>query len=166
VGHSKALVPLVLALLCASCASLPAPLDRPFRKPGQKLEDFPAAVSTQYGCDKKKLPWFKLESLEIWPKRLTAGSELGHRMVYVLCTAGPTDVVTGRLETRILYRGAAAFKDAQPAYDLRPGRWVVDVFVKVPPEAVDGLYALELEFTSPSVHFEQNDAFAVEAAQK
>jgi len=166
VGHSKALIALAMAVLCAACASLPAPLDRPFRKPGQRLADFPQAVSDEYGCAAKKLPWFKLESLEIWPKRLTAGSELGHRMVYVLCTAGPTEVVTGRLETRILHRGSAVFGDAEPNYDLRPGRWVVDVFVQVPAQAVDGLYALELEFTSPAIRFEKNDAFAVEAAPK
>ncbi|MGH2898919.1 MAG: hypothetical protein ACRDMZ_09620 [Solirubrobacteraceae bacterium] len=165
-GHSKAVVPLVLALLCAGCASLPGGLDRPFRKPGQKLADFPAAVSAQYGCDQKKLPWFKLESLEIWPQRLTAGSELGHRMVYVLCTAGPSEVVTGKLETRILHRGAAVFSDAQPNYDLRPGRWIVDVFVKVPAEAGDGLYSLSLDFKSPAVQFTQSEDFAVEAGPK
>lgn len=149
-----------------ACAELPAPLDRPFREPGEKLVDFPAAVSREFGCAKRKLPWFKLEEIEVWPKRLEPGDELGHRMVYVLCTAGTTKVVTGRLDTRVLFRGEAIVSDPQLAYDLRPGRWRVDVFVKVPKGAANGVYALELEFVSPDVRFRGSESFAVEGAAK
>jgi len=165
-GHPTALAALAVALLCAACAQLPAPLDRAFRQPGQKLATFPEAVREEYACAQQKLPWFKVEKLEVWPKRLQPGDELGHRMVYVLCTAGPTDVVTGRLDTRILFRGKPIESSPDKSYDLRPGRWVVDVFVTVPPEAPDGLYALELAFTSSAVRFSQSETFAVEAARK
>lgn len=164
-GHPKAVVAFALALLSAACASLPAPLDRPFRTPGQKLSDFPEAVASEFLCSEQKLPWFKLEKVEIWPKRVHPGGEVGHRMVYVLCTSAPTEVVTGRLEMRILHRGKPIGFVPEPTYDLRPGRWVVDVFVAVPPEAGDGLYALELDFESPAVHFAQSETFAVEAAK-
>jgi hypothetical protein len=97
---------------------------------------------------------------------LEAGKELGHRLVYVLCTEGPTDVVTGKLDTRIVYRGQAILKESNPSYDLRPGRWAIDVFVTVPATASDGLYALELDFKSPSVKFNRSETFAVEAATK
>jgi len=156
----------VLGALALACAQLPAPLDRPFREPGQKLVDFPAAVAKEFGCAKRKLPWFKLEQLEVWPKRLRPGEELGHRMVYVLCTAGPTKVVTGRLDTRVLFRGNAIVSEPEPAYDLRPGRWRVDVFVRVPPNAADGLYALELEFASADIRFRGSETFAVESPAK
>ncbi len=157
---------LAVSLCATACASLPAPLDRPFREPGQKLADFPEAVAHEYGCAKHKLPWFKLEELEVWPKRVQAGGQLGHRMVYVLCTGRPTDVVTGRLETRILHRGKSIVDVPEPGYDLRPGRWVVDVFVAVPPQASDGIYALELAFKSEAVRFTRSETFVIEAAAK
>lgn len=164
-GHSKALTALALALACAlaGCAWLPEPLERPFRKPGVRLAEFPEQVSAEYNCANQKLPWFKLEKLEVWPKRLPAGDELGHRLVYSLCTANPTAVVTGKLETRIVYRGEAVVTDTDPKYDLRPGRWVIDVMVTVPPTAPEGLYALELDFKGGGVKFSGSETFAVEA---
>jgi len=165
-GHPTAIARLILALCFTACASLPAPLDRPFREPGQRLTDFPEAVAQEYQCAKQKLPWFKLEALEVWPKRVEAGGQLGHRMVYVLCTGRPTDVVTGRLEMRILHRGKPIADVPEPSYDLRPGRWIVDVFVAVPPEASDGVYALELAFKSAAVRFEKSETFVVEARAK
>jgi hypothetical protein len=165
-GDSTAIARVLLALCFTACASLPAPLDRPFRVPGQKLTDFPEAVAQEFDCAKQKLPWFKLEELEVWPKRVDAGGQLGHRMVYVLCTGRPSDVVTGRLEMRILHRGKPIVDVPEPKYDLRPGRWVVDVFVGVPPQASDGIYALELAFKSPTVSFEKSETFVVEARAK
>lgn len=157
---------LALALACSACASLPSPLDRPFRTPGEKLADFPEAVSAEYGCATKKVPWLQVESQEIWPKRVHAGEELGHRLVYALCTASPTDVVMGTLETRIVHRGKSTVLESLPNHDLRPGRWIVDLFITVPKEAPDGVYALEIAFKSPSVNFARQETFAVEPAAK
>ena len=167
-GNSKALAALALATLCAAggagCAYLPESVERPFRKPGERLAEFPEQVSAEYNCANQKLPWFKLEKLEIWPKHLEAGQELGHRLVYSLCTANPTAVVTGKLETRIIYRGEPIVRDTDAKYDLRPGRWVVDVMVTVPPSAPGGLYALELEFKGGGVKFNGSETFEVEGA--
>ena len=169
-GHSQRLkaraLALAIALGCLSCAYMPATVERPFRKPGVHLADFPEKVGVEFNCASQKLPWFKLETLEVWPKQLEAGKELGHRLVYVLCTEGPTDVVTGKLETRIVFRGQPILRESDPAYDLRPGRWIVDVFVTVPSTAADGLYALELDFKSANVKFSRSETFAVEAAKK
>ena len=165
-GHPKALGAVLLSLCCAACASLPAPLDRPFRSAGQKLVDFPESVAAEFVCPEQKLPWFKLEKVEIWPKRVRPGGEVGHRMVYVLCTAGPTEVVTGRLEMRILHRGKSIGSVPEPGFELSPGRWIVDVFVTVPPEASDGLYALELDFKGSALHFAESKTFAVEVEKK
>ena len=166
--RSKALTArgLALAWLLAGCAHLPAPLDRPFRTPGEKLASFPEDVRAEYGCEKKKLPWLQVESQEIWPKRVRAGEEIGHRLVYVLCTAGATEVVSGTLETRIVYRGQSNVLESLPNHDLRPGRWVVDLFITVPADAPDGVYALEIAFKSPSLAFERQETFAVEPAAK
>jgi hypothetical protein len=157
-----------MALFCAigsaGCAYLPESLERPFRKPGTRLEEFPEKVSAEYDCANQKLPWFKLEKLEVWPKRLEAGQELGQRLVYSLCAADPTSVVTGKLERRIIYRGEPVLRDTDANYELRAGRWVVDVVVTVPQAAPEGLYALELEFKGGGVKFRDSQTFAVEAA--
>jgi hypothetical protein len=160
--HSKALAALAL-LLAAGCASLPGPLDRPFRRPGEKLAAFPEDVRAEYGCEKKKLPWLQVESQELWPKRVHAGEELGHRLVYALCTTSPTEVVAGTLETRIVHRGKTSVLESLPNHDLRAGRWIVDVFLTVPPEAPVGVYELEIAFESASVRFARRETFAVEA---
>jgi hypothetical protein len=168
VGHSKALAALALALVCAigsgGCAYMPESLERPFRKPGTRLVDFPEQVSAEYDCGNQKMPWFKLEKLEVWPKRIEAGQDLGQRLVYSLCAANPTAVVTGKLERRIIYRGEAVLRDTDAKYELRAGRWVVDVVVTVPATAPEGLYALELEFKGGGVKFTGSETFAVEAA--
>ena len=163
--HPKALAALVL-LLTGGCAHLPSPLDRPFRTPGEKLVDFPEAVRAEFGCEKKKLPWLQVESQELWPKRVQAGQELGHRLVYVLCTSEPTEVVSGTLETRLVHRGKSSLLESLPDHDLRPGRWIVDVFMTVPSDAPDGVYELEIAFKSPSLHFARRETFAVEPASK
>jgi hypothetical protein len=154
------------ALALVGCAYMPEPLERPFRKPGVRLAEFPEQVSTEYSCENQTLPWFKLEKLEVWPKRLEAGAELGHRVVYSLCTQNPTEAVTGKLETRIVYDGKPIVRDTDPKYVLRPGRWVIDVMVTVPPTAPQGLYALELEFKGKGVKFNGSETFVVEAASK
>jgi hypothetical protein len=167
-GHSQRLGALALAtaLGCLSCAYMPAAIERPFRKPGVRLVDFPEKVGVEFNCSSQKLPWFKLETFEVWPKRLEAGTELGYRVVYVLCTGDSTDVVTGKLETRVVFRGQPILREPEPAYDLRPGRWMIDVFVTVPPSAEEGLYALKLDFKSPSVKFSSSEDFVVETAKK
>jgi hypothetical protein len=121
-------------------------------------------VRAEYGCEKKKLPWLEVESQEIWPKRVRAGEELGHRLVYALCTAAPTQVVSGTLETRIVHRGQSTVLESLPNHDLRPGRWVVDLFITVPPDAPDGVYALEIAFEGSGLAFERQETFAVERA--
>jgi hypothetical protein len=170
VGGSKALAALSLALVCAigsaGCAYMPESLERPFRKPGTRLVDFPEQVSAEYDCSHQKLPWFKLEKLEVWPKRIEAGEDLGQRFVYVLCTADPTAVVTGKLERRIIYNSEPVLRDTDAKYELRAGRWMVDVVVTVPAAAPEGLYALELEFKGGGVKFTGSETFAVEAAPK
>ena len=40
------------------------------------------------------------------------------------------------------------------------------MFVAVPPEAGDGVYALKLDFDGGPVHFAQSETFAVEAVAK
>ena len=96
------------------------------------------------------------------PRRLKPGELFKQRLIYALCTAASTGVVTGKLETRIMHRGNAVVHEKDVAYDLKPGRWVVDSFVRLPEGADVGIYAFELEFDSPDVKFDRTMTFAVE----
>ena len=157
---------LSLALLGATgCLALRQLLDRPFREPGERLWTFPDKVWAEYECDRKELPFFAIENLELRPRRLHAGEEFGHRIVYVLCPDRLTGVVTGQLQTRILHRGQVIVEDRKPTYDLKPGRWVIDTFVRLPQGAEIGVYALEFAFQSGAVSFSRSLTFAVDAAK-
>lgn len=162
-SHKVAAVFLAAMLATAGCASVTNYLDRPFREPGERLKTFPEKVWSEYDCDRQKLPYFEIERLELFPKRITPGGQLKHRMVYVLCPSRPTGVVAGTLARSIMYRGNAIVR-GQEAHDLKPGRWVVDVFLDLPETAQVGVYALNIQFESPQIRFDRALTFAVDAA--
>jgi hypothetical protein len=156
---------LTLALLTVpGCISMRHSIDRPFRKPGERMWTFPDKVWSEYGCDRKELPFFEIERLELSPRRLKAGEEFEHRFAYVLCPDRLTGVVTGQFLTRIRHRGKVIVEDRKPKYDLKPGRWVIDTFVRLPQNAEVGVYAMEFAFQSSSVSFARSLDFAIEGA--
>ena len=65
-----------------------------------------------------------------------------------------------------MHRGRAVVHEGDSEYDLKPGRWAIDSFVRLPEEAEVGIYAFELEFRSDLIEFEKSMTFAVEAACK
>jgi hypothetical protein len=164
VGHSKIVAALALAALCASgCASLRWSLAKSLRQPGEALADFPEEVWAEYDCDKQRRPFFAIEENELVPPRVRAGGEFNHRLVYVLCPARPTGVISGRLHTRIRFRGDPIVRETTEAYELKPGRWVVDAEVQLPSDAEPGVYAYEVAFESAPVGFEKRLTFVVQS---
>ncbi len=119
-------------------------------------------MSREYGCAERSLPFFIVELDELVPPRVRAGGEFNHRMVYALCPAAPTQVVSGGLSTRIRFRGEPIFHETEAVYELRPGRWRVDTIVEVPDHAEPGVYAYEIEFASASLRFERGLTFLIE----
>lgn len=148
--------------LALGCASITNYVGRPFRKPGEQLWAFPEKVWAQYDCGAQKLPFFEIERFELHPKRVKPGEKFAHRLVYVLCAETATSVVTGRLQTRIMYKGKPIVSRDE-TYDLKPGRWGVDAFVELPASAEMGVYAFELDFEAGSVQFERSLTFAVDS---
>jgi len=155
---------LAALLFSLGCASIESPINSvklAFRQPGEVLETFPEPVAAEYHCDKRPLPFFEVEQNELVPHRVVPGSEFNHRMVYVLCPANPTQVVSGELATRILFRGEPVFSEAIQ-HDLKPGRWRMDTFIPLPAGAEPGIYALQVGFQSEDGTFETLSTFAVE----
>ena len=56
-----------------------------------------------------------------------------------------------------------AVVDSLPAWDLKPGRWVVDASIALPESAEPGIYTYELQFDSPPVSFDKRLTFVVRA---
>jgi len=131
------------------------------REPGERNAGFPDEVADEYHCEKRPLPFVSIEEDELLPERLEAGSEFNHRMQYVLCPKKDTDVLSGRMHTRILYKGKAIMSESVQR-DLQPGRWILDSFVKLPADAAPGIYALETEFKSKQGTFNSRATFLVE----
>ena len=162
-GDSKALS-LVLALCFATgCAGARWWVQKSLRSPGEELAALPDAVWQEYDCGAQKRPFFIIERNELVPPQVRSGGEFNHRLVYVMCPVNPTEVVTGRLSTRIRFKGSPIVVEQLPAWDLKPGRWVVDAMVKLPASAEPGIYSYELQFESEPVAFEKSLTFVVRA---
>lgn len=151
-----------LVLVAFGCANVAGNVRKSFREPGEHFEAFPEEVWKKYECEGRKLPFFKIERLELVPRKLHAGDEFNHRFVYALCPEHSSEVLTGTLHTRILFRGRAVVSERDPAYEFKPGRWIVDAFVTVPERAEAGIYSMELAFESPMLAFEESRTFLVE----
>jgi len=161
VGRSL-LVVLAVALVCG-CASLRWSVQKSLRPPGERLSDFPEAVWAEYDCGKQERPFFKIERNELVPPRVKAGGLFAHRLVYVMCPTRPTGVVSGRLQTRIRFRGDPIVRETTETYDIKPGRWVVDAQVQLPAHAEPGVYAYEIAFRGERVDFEERLTFVVQS---
>jgi len=165
-GHSKALI-MGLGLVAAfGCAGVVGKVKRALRSPGEELATLPTDVWSEYNCDEQKLPFFRLEQTELVPQRVVAGEDVNHHMVYALCPTEPTAVIEGTLQTRILFKGKPLVRDSDGQYDIKPGRWVVDTFIQIPPQAETGIYSVEVQFLSQTVNFREERSFAVDGKPK
>lgn len=116
------------------------------QRPGVKQLGTEAEVAREYDCARRKKPLLVLEESALRPTPLAAGEEFGHRIVYALCPARARQPLAGSLRTRIAF-GSAVVVDDSAAFMARPGRWAVDTFIALPPQAEPGAYQLEVDFS-------------------
>lgn len=161
--HSKVVALLTIALLASGCAGWRGNFQKALREEGIVNQGFPEAVWEEYDCDSQKLPFFIVEENELVPPRVKAGGEFNHRMIYVMCPQSPTEVVAGDFATRIRFKGDPIVDSTEAAYEILPGRWVVDSFVEIPASAEPGVYAYEIEFEGRGLTFEKSLTFLVNA---
>ncbi len=153
------------AVVCLSAILGCTAIQLKLREPGQRLVSFPEPVAVEYDCAKRRLPFFKVEEFELIPSRLRPGGQLNHRFVYVMCPSRVSEVIEGKLYTRIQFKGRTVFSDAVKR-ELQPGRWVVDSFITLPEEASPGMYALAGRFESSKGRFGFHSDFLVEEGRK
>lgn len=167
--HQK-VAPLVCCLLLVGCASVSSQVERvvwkaqrEMRTPGETLLAFPEAVWRDYNCGQRRLPFLKVEENSVLPPKLRPGEELSHRLVYAMCPAVPAQVAAGNLYTRIYFKGKPLVTDIAKGFEIKSGRWRVDTFITVPPDAAPGLYSVEVQFDAQGVSLRETRSFVVES---
>jgi hypothetical protein len=152
----RALAGLCLAVLLAGCATVRNTVDRlqkASREPGEVMDADPDAVWQVEDCAAQPLPFFRLDRNEVKPSTLAAGESLNHRLIYTFCPETPEQVIEGALVTTVYDGTDTVFSDIVENFAIKPGRWIVDTEVIVPPEAEPGAYYLEVSFNESGAAF-------------
>mgnify|MGYP007117607594 FL=1 len=157
---------MALALGLAGCDTAPvrkledAIQDLQFknRTRGEQQRGDATVVARELGCTARSGPQLRLDAHEVLPSRPTAGREINHRLVYSACGVGAG--VTGTLTRRVSHRGRELFEDSE-RFTVRPGRWAVDAFIGVPPQAQPGVYRIDARFDYRGMSFRSVDDFTV-----
>jgi hypothetical protein len=152
---------LLIAALTLGCASVRWSVQKALREEGTQNKSFPELVWEEYDCDTQRRPFFVVEENELVPPKVQPGGEFNHRMVYAMCPEESTAVVAGELSTRIRYKGRPIVLNTDSAYEIKPGRWVVDAFVEIPEDAEPGVYAYEVAFRGKGLRFDKSLTFLV-----
>jgi hypothetical protein len=116
------------------------------RRPGEHVRTSPDQVWNDLKCAERERPFVWFESLEIVPNLIKPGYRTNYRIVYVMCPLGPSEVIKTRVGRRILFKGEEVANNVNDAFELKPGRWVVDSFFTLPRESPLGVYSLEVSF--------------------
>ncbi len=160
-GHPKVIAAVCALALLSGCASVRWAVQKSMRQEGLVNQAFPEIVWEEYGCNDQDLPFFQIETNELIPPKVKPGGDFNHRITYALCPARPTEVLAGRLDTQILYKGKPIYRETNDAYEFMPGRWRIDTFVEIPETAPPGVYSYQMEFESKSLKFERGLTFLV-----
>ena len=130
-------------------------------KGDRRLAD-PADVVRELSCGSAGAATARFETSDVMPERRKAGSEINHRLVIAACPQS-ADALSGTLTRRFTHQGRVLFQDSEP-YVLKPGRWSVNVFIGIPPQAVPGPYRLEVRFERRGLQLEKSSEFTVLAS--
>jgi hypothetical protein len=157
----RLLIVFLLALL-VSCDQRRLSFGRDTTSPGEKLLIDAEGVRIRYDCDNKKRPFIIIEQNEISPLKLYAGEEFRHHFVYVMCPGKRWRIVKGALFRAIYFQGETVFQDESSNFEFKPGKWAVDAFVRIPPNAKPGTYYLKLALSNKISTIERNLYFVVQ----
>ena len=119
-------------------------------------------ISEEYHCDRKKLPFIIIEQNGFPSTSVQAGKDIQHRFVYAACTSNQQPIY-GSLKRKISEAkgGSTIVPQVTPNFEIKPGRWVVNDIVRVPPTAKPGNYNFNLIISSQTTMAENNFQFTV-----
>lgn len=125
------------------------------RAPGEKLlSTYEDIVKTE---DCKETKGFIVKEDRIIPSLLNRGERLNHRIVYVLCDKSS---VKGTI-TRVVERERSILMRDRTDYEFKPGKWVLDAFIEVPPNAKEGSYIMQSEIKAGTINTTRKHPFIV-----
>lgn len=139
---------LLFMLLLSACSAILYRVKLSMREPGEKLLLHPKEAYRRYHCEEEERPFLSVVLYEVVPPEVAPGEEVNQHLEYIFCPRRPAEVVPGTLLRRIYYRGEVTFEDADQDFELKPGKWALDAFIRVPPSAPEGVYHLEARFRS------------------
>src|SRR6266545_8350318 len=134
----------ILGLVTLSgCSALYQQVVAAARQPGEHVATTPDQVWQDYSCAKRDRPFVQVESMEILPEMIKPGGRVNYRLVYVMCPLKPSEVIKTTVSRRMLFKGEQVARNVNDAFELKPGRWVVDSFFTLPTNSLLGVYSLE-----------------------
>lgn len=140
----------VLSFLTFSgCSALYQQIVASARQPGEQIATTPDQVWQDFNCTQRERPFVQVETMEILPEMIKPGGRLNYRLIYVMCPLKPSEVIKTRVLRNMLFKGEQVARNVNDAFELKPGRWVVDSFFTLPTNSPLGVYALEVGFEAP-----------------
>jgi hypothetical protein len=123
-------------------------------------------VAKRYRCGQSSVPFAKVERNIVKPRRVPAGSNLLHRLVYAVCMQEPSGIARGTLSRKVYLNERLVAKDVEEGFEVKAGRTLVDRIIDVPANAQPGLYMIRVEFNGGRVEFQGSQSFEVEPAER
>lgn len=140
---------LAAAIAFTGCAPVYQQAIARIRRPGEQIATTPEQIWRDFKCAHRERPFVRAESMEVVPAKINPGSRVNCRLVYVMCPVNPSEVIKTRVFRRIFYKGHQVAANVNEAFEIKPGRWIVDSFFTLPLNSPPGVYALEVSFQSP-----------------
>lgn len=134
----------------SGCSALYQQVVAAARQPGEQIATTPDKVWQDFNCEKRERPFVQVESMEVLPEMIKPGGRVNYRLIYVMCPAKPSEVIKTRVLRNMLFKGEQVARNVNDAFELKPGRWVVDSFFTLPTSSPLGVYALEVGFEVPN----------------
>lgn len=132
----------------------PAPPPIPRREPtltpvlmGQRQLKSSEATFSDEGCAARPLPHFRLDELEVDPRRLRQDGRLLYRITYVFCADSDHATALPRITANVLQTGRLIAQEAK-AYFSKPGTWEDNREMLLSAGLTDGSYTLNITVLS------------------
>jgi hypothetical protein len=137
------------AVVLSGCGTLYQQALVAMRQPGEQIAATPDQIWQDFDCGNRQRPFVRAESMEVVPEKIKPGGRVNYRLVYVMCPVKPSEVINTRVSRKMLFKGAQVASNVNEAFEIKPGRWVVDSFFTLPANSPLGVYALEVSFDTP-----------------
>jgi hypothetical protein len=139
----------LLLITLSGCSAIHQQIVAAARQPGDQIVTTPEKVVREANCAKRERPFVQVESMEVLPEIVKPGGRVNYRLVYVMCPLKLADAIRIRVTRNMFFNGEQVARNAKDAFEVKPGRWMVDSFFTLPPDSPLGVYALEVGFETP-----------------